>query len=620
MGRPLLETRINASQGNQTKLSVGYAYNLDGSPKTLTYPSGDVVTYTVGGAGRATQLSDASNNYVGYTGNTAKYTPNGSLASMTNGYTSTPPFAGIVTSNIYNDRLQPILLSAGVGQSSLSSLCYDFNLGVSVGAPCNIGAYTTGDNGNVFRVLNTIDGTRNATFAYDPLNRIQQANTVNTTSSNCWGEVYTIDAWGNLTNRAGVSGMTGCSTEPLNAAPATSQNQLPGISYDIAGNVLNDGNGNTPTYDAENRIATDAGVTYYYDADGVRMEKSSGTKYWPGPSGTLTEADLAGTINEEYIYFNGARIARVDRPSGTVHYYFSNHLGSHTMVTSATGSCEQDIDYYPYGGVITDHCPNVAQHYKFTGKERDSESGLDMFGARYYGSSLGRFMTPDWAAKPVSVPYASFGNPQSLNLYSYVNNNPTTTRDLDGHSDYLWQKFKNSLEGNGWKTDAQVKGLSVAQTAQSHVGSKDWAINGTNTSGKDVGHPQVFKPGSDKCNQFVGDTLAEAGKTRPEIKDKDGNTRMPSAHEMADPNVHIPGLSDTKPLSEAKPGDVIAQEHGDTYGHAGIVAGSGETVSANATGNYGGQITQNDWGFRPAGQNGESSTDPAPVVRHPEDQ
>jgi len=71
--------------------------------------------------------------------------------------------------------------------------------------------------------------------------------------------------------------------------------------------------------------------------------------------------------------------------------------------------------------------------YKFTGKERDNESNLDMFGARHYGFSLGRFMTPDWAAKPVNVPYAHFGNPQSLNLYSYVNNNPTTTRDPDGH-------------------------------------------------------------------------------------------------------------------------------------------------------------------------------------------
>ena len=71
--------------------------------------------------------------------------------------------------------------------------------------------------------------------------------------------------------------------------------------------------------------------------------------------------------------------------------------------------------------------------YKYTGKERDSESGLDNFGARYNASSMGRFMTPDWAAKPVTVPYAHFGNPQSLNLYSYVQNNPTTTGDPDGH-------------------------------------------------------------------------------------------------------------------------------------------------------------------------------------------
>jgi RHS repeat-associated protein len=68
-----------------------------------------------------------------------------------------------------------------------------------------------------------------------------------------------------------------------------------------------------------------------------------------------------------------------------------------------------------------------------TGKERDTESNLDMFGARYYGSSLGRFMTPDWEAAPTDVPYAHFGNPQSLNLYSYVQNNPTAVGDPDGH-------------------------------------------------------------------------------------------------------------------------------------------------------------------------------------------
>jgi RHS repeat-associated protein len=68
-----------------------------------------------------------------------------------------------------------------------------------------------------------------------------------------------------------------------------------------------------------------------------------------------------------------------------------------------------------------------------SGKERDTESGLDYFGARYYGSTMGRFMSPDWSAKAEPVPYAKLGNPQSLNLYSYVWNNPLSRNDPTGH-------------------------------------------------------------------------------------------------------------------------------------------------------------------------------------------
>src|SRR5205823_8122069 len=182
--------------------------------------------------------------------------------------------------------------------------------------------------------------------------------------------------------------------------------------YDAAGNVTNDGNGNVPTYDAENRIATDQGFTYSYDANGARIEKSngtSGTMYWPDLSGNvLTETDLSGNINEEYIYFNGQRIARIDRPSGTVHYYFSDHLGSSSVITDASGNVQRRYYYYPYGG-LQSSVGNDPNHYLFTGKERDMESGLDEFGARYYTSAMGRFMTPDWAEKPTTVPYASFG-------------------------------------------------------------------------------------------------------------------------------------------------------------------------------------------------------------------
>jgi RHS repeat-associated protein len=75
--------------------------------------------------------------------------------------------------------------------------------------------------------------------------------------------------------------------------------------------------------------------------------------------------------------------------------------------------------------------------FKFTGKERDTESGLDYFGARYYGSSMGRFMSPDWSEGPDPIPFADLRNPQSLNLYGYVGNNPLSQVDDDGHDGAL---------------------------------------------------------------------------------------------------------------------------------------------------------------------------------------
>ena len=86
---------------------------------------------------------------------------------------------------------------------------------------------------------------------------------------------------------------------------------------------------------------------------------------------------------------------------------------------------------------------------RFTGKERDTESSLDYFGARYYGSSMGRFMSPDWAADPTAVPYVSYANPQSLNLYNYTRNNPLSGADPDGH---LEQRF--AMGGDGWGADS----------------------------------------------------------------------------------------------------------------------------------------------------------------------
>ena len=74
---------------------------------------------------------------------------------------------------------------------------------------------------------------------------------------------------------------------------------------------------------------------------------------------------------------------------------------------------------------------------RYTAKQRDTESGNDYFGARYYGSNGGRFISPDFGGpmpdSPDPVPWADFENPQSLNLYSYVQNNPLTNTDPDGN-------------------------------------------------------------------------------------------------------------------------------------------------------------------------------------------
>src|ERR1700740_3437144 len=89
---------------------------------------------------------------------------------------------------------------------------------------------------------------------------------------------------------------------------------------------------------------------------------------------------------------------------------------------------------------------------RYTGKERDTESGNDYFGARYYASSMGRFMSPDWSAKVAPVPYAKPDNPQSLNLYAYVLNNPLIHVDADGHiiDD---SALKDNKKYQTWKTN-----------------------------------------------------------------------------------------------------------------------------------------------------------------------
>src|SRR5258707_1211582 len=172
---------------------------------------------------------------------------------------------------------------------------------------------------------------------------------------------------------------------------------------------------------------------------------------------TNVKDDSSGNITN-YIFFAGQRLARnIPQPSpnpADIKYYITDHLHSTAVFVDKSGTVLDDNDFYPWGGVV----PGVGtttsnNHYKFTGKERDTESQLDYFGARYYANNTGRFMSPDWAAGATAVPYAEFGDPQSLNLYSYVLNSPVVRVDPLGHDDTTTSK--DNPDGGKTKTRTQ---------------------------------------------------------------------------------------------------------------------------------------------------------------------
>lgn len=413
--------------------SMSYGYNLDGSIASITYPSNATILYTPDSTGRLLNAVDSANNLNYVSG--AAYEPGGALTGFVSGNSGS--FAGITNSFSYNSRLQPVNVSAASPTTTVLSLNYDFHFG-------------SGDNGDVWGITNNKDATRNQSFNYDLLNRLTSAQNAGTDctvtlsgsgQSKFWGGSYSYDAWGNLISK----GVSKCSGENLTVT-ADIQNRLHAGSgtdfqYDAAGNMVSDPtDGVSASYDAENRITTmtknGVAITYVYDDEGARVEKSSGgtgTLYWRMTPGVVAESDLAGNLQSEYVFFAGKRVARRDLPSGAVSYYFSDHLNSTSIVTDAQGNIKNESDFDPWGQERA-FASSDSNHYKFTGQERDSESGLDYFGARYYSGSLGRFISADWSAVPVPVPYANFGDPQTLNLYSYVENSPLNKIDADGHN------------------------------------------------------------------------------------------------------------------------------------------------------------------------------------------
>lgn len=436
-------------------------YNEASLPTSETYPSGVTVTTTYNNAG---QVASVSRNGRVLT-NVTSYAATGALAQQQLGNS-------LLNKIEYNNRLQPKSISLGttVDGAEKLHLAYDFgewNSALGAGTQLN----QTKNNGNIGRITITAgSGTIpiEQNFDYDELNRIKLASEfVGITAS--WSQQFQYDRYGNRQCCSPASG-NGTGTG-IQISQATNRITEPGYVYDTAGNLTNEGAAKTYSYDAENRMisAIVDGVTstYVYDGNGKRVKKIVNgimTKYIYDEAGALiAEYSNGATITaptKDYIYGASGLLAVLESiECGTdkeLKYITPDHLGSPRIVTNLKGKVLSRHDYYPFGEEIESSLSgrNNIQGYgsndkikqKFTGYERDDETGLDFAQARYYSSSLGRFMSPDefaggpvelyfFASNAASNPtfYADIYDPQSLNKYQYCFNNPLSYVDPDGH-------------------------------------------------------------------------------------------------------------------------------------------------------------------------------------------
>jgi RHS repeat-associated protein len=422
---------------------MGYDYDLSGNMTSETYPSGRTILTQYDAAGRIAGVKNAGTGayYAGGqptdAANRIQYAPHGGIGSLRLGN-------GLWENTIFNSLLQPteIRLGTTLGSIDRLKLAYDYG--------------TTLNNGNVQShtiTVPTIGSTPGFTvtqnYGYDPLNRLLTAQEMNGANQQ-WRQSYSYDRFGN--RQIDLSSDQYGVRTTSNVAPAAGDNPTistannrysanQGYGYDNAGNLTAAPN-KSFEYDADNhQVSFDANpqtqekdATYSYDGDGRRVKKvdAGGT--------TIFVYNLIGQLIAEY--------TTAQQSNSGVSYLTSDPLGTPRVITDGNGNVESRHDYLPFGEELTvgrnsDYViDNVRQ--KFTSKERDSESKLDYFLARYYSSTHGRFTGVDpllASAKPIM--------PQSWNRYAYCNNNPLFYIDPTG-LDWYHKKGNNQPE---WHDD-----------------------------------------------------------------------------------------------------------------------------------------------------------------------
>ncbi|HWQ31399.1 MAG TPA: RHS repeat-associated core domain-containing protein [Blastocatellia bacterium] len=350
------------------------------------------------------------------------------------------------------------------------------------------------NNGNVYRmdhfVPTAVDASHNITnwvlgadtYEYDELNRITRVTEwYQNYTATSFKQSFRYDRYGNRTIDLANTDSIGGGVTRLDFKALTANNRLvaqsdttgddPGsdlMRYDKAGNLVYDNfspsvsQRGSMTYDAENHMITAVNGTqrYRYDANGRRVKQRVGQagtngEVWQvyGPEGELLaeypKQGAATVPTKEYGYRGGQLLVVFDSTEtgdNQLRWLITDHLGSTRMLVNKSGSLAglKRRDYLPFGeelastighraaggsGYAVDDKPRV----KFGAKERDTETGLDFFEARYYASVQGRFTSPD---KPLVDQWQE--EPQTWNLYTYVLNNPLKYDDPTG----LWKRVK----------------------------------------------------------------------------------------------------------------------------------------------------------------------------------
>jgi RHS repeat-associated protein len=183
-------------------------------------------------------------------------------------------------------------------------------------------------------------------------------------------------------------------------------------------------------YDAENRLTqvnpgASPTATYTY-LGALRVQRQFGGTTVYVYAGSLPIAEYAAGAaanqpNREYVYSGGQLLATIDASTG-LSYQFPDHLSTR-VEADASGNVTRTFGHLPFGESWYE--TGTASKWKFTTYERDQESGLDYAQFRFDSSRLGRFMSMDPLA-------GTADNPQSLNRFAYVLNNPVNFVDPSG--------------------------------------------------------------------------------------------------------------------------------------------------------------------------------------------